>query len=472
MKNYIFLFLQLLIFLFCQLKCYIVYPLKTLEEGINTMESLLSFNSTYTILEIGTPQQKVNFYFDITHSKINLTDKGCPNKNIYKRNNSSSFQIAFELEPSEQDNNTKYLVLDSLHFNNNLNLTKTLSISEYPFYYSANISQDDIYLCGNIGLSILQYDIYNSGSQQVKYYTDELKKLGASQDDDFSFLHYNNQDYLIYNVFLQSEFPDLFKGVENVSWLHPLMRAKTYELHWEISMKEIYYNNVHSKNFVTCEINPLFELILGTNDFKKNITNDFFNKYINSGICIMEEYKGYHVLGCNEGKFTNKDIKNFPTIYFSNLGLNHIFELTSGELFIKINNKWYFKIVFPVVDLDVERWILGRIFMRKYPVKFSPFSRLIGFYLKPNEGDTKIKNKSKEKKDEKNIYNKNISKNFFYIIIIIIALIFTGVGLYIGRKIFYPRKIRANELEDNYQYESKNNKEIKKDKEMKLYLIQ
>jgi len=33
-------------------------------------------------------------------------------------------------------------------------------------------------------------------------------------------------------------------------------------------MKEVYYNNVHSKENIYFELNPLFELILGTNDFK------------------------------------------------------------------------------------------------------------------------------------------------------------------------------------------------------------
>ena len=468
MKNLIFIFFSLFIFLFKQFKCYVVYPLRTLEEGINTIQSLLSFNSTYTILEIGTPPQKVNFYFDINHTQINLTDKGCTNNNLYNRNNSSSFEIAFELELSEQDNNTKYLVLDSLYFNNNINLTNKLKVEEYPFYYSSNISKNDIELCGNIGLSILPYDYYNTESQQIKYYTDKIKSLDAGKYEDFSFIHYNNQDFLISNVFLQIEFPNLFKGVEIVSWLHPSIRVKSYELHWEISMKEIYYNNVHSKNFLIFELNPLFELIVGTNDFKINITKDFFNQYINKGICSINEYKGFYVIECNENKFTKKDIKKFPTIYISNLGIHYTFELKSEELFIKINNKWYFEIVFPVIDLDVERWILGRIFMRKYPVKFSPFSRLIGFYLKSN--DDKSKNK-KVKNEEQKIYKKNIPKTIFYVIIIIIALIFTGVGLFLGKRIFYPRKMRANELEDNYQYEPKYNKEDKKNKEMKLYLI-
>ena len=121
-----------------------------------------------------------------------------------------------------------------------------------------------------------------------------------------------------------------------------------------------------------------------------------------------------------------------------NLGLKHIFELNSAELFIKINNKWYFEIVFPVKNLEYERWILGKIFMRKYPIKFSPFDRLIGFYIKSNEGETEKEKekKEKEKEIEKINNNMNSSRIYIYIIIIIVALVFTCVGLFLGKKIF------------------------------------
>ena len=111
------------------------------------------------------------------------------------------------------------------------------------------------------------------------------------------------------------------------------------------------------------------------------------------------------------------------------------------------------------------RWIIGRIFLRKYPVTFSPSSRLMGFYI-----NKEIKNE-KEKKEQKIIdeINKNKNGNYFtkdllgYIKIIIIALIFTIVGLIIGKKIFALRKKRANELmDDYYQYESEKI-DIKKD---------
>ena len=63
----------------------------------------------------------------------------------------------------------------------------------------------------------------------------------------------------------------------------------------------------------------------------------------------------------------------------------------------------------------------------------------------------------KKKDDEKSWYSNKI---FLYIIIIIIALIFTCFGLYIGKKIFFQKKRKANELiDDNYEYVGKEIKE-------------
>ena len=120
-------------------------------------------------------------------------------------------------------------------------------------------------------------------------------------------------------------------------------------------------------------------------------------------------------------------------------------------------------------DFDPVRWIIGRIFLRKYQITFSPSSRLMGFYI--NKEIKNEKEKTEEKKEQKIIdeINKNKNGNYFTkdifgcIKIIIIALIFTIVGLIIGKKIFAMRKKRANELmDDYYQYESEKI-DIKKD---------
>ena len=462
------IYFYIFFYIFKQCLNYIVYPLKVFDK-FDRIENLLSFDSTYTTLEVGTPPQKVDFYFSLNHTKVNLTDTGCKNMktniNLFNRNNSSTFQNVYELDKEYQTNNTKFLVIDSIYFHYNINLTKILKVNEYPLYYSSDITNNNIRLCGNIGLSIKQYEMYGSEPYQIKYYTDYIKSYGADQNDDFSFYHCNGQDFLAYGIFLHLEFKNIFKDVKNIAYTHPMTRKHSFIFHWEISMKEFYYNNKHFKDNVIFELNPLFELIVGTNDYGENIKNDYFNSYINKQICKMEEIKNYMIFECDANRFDVKDIKKFPKLYMSNFDLHHIFELTGEELFIKINDKYYFKIVFPLKNLEPNRWIIGKIFFRKYFAIFSPANRLIGFYINPNNGKV---NKKQTKKEEKVVDQVNANESSFtkdiikYIKIFIFALIFTGLGLLLGKRIFFKRAKRANELEDDYyQYDNNVNKSDK-----------
>ena len=144
----------------------------------------------------------------------------------------------------------------------------------------------------------------------------------------------------------------------------------------------------------------------------------------------------------------------------SNIDISFIFEFVGEELFYKLNDKYYFKIIFPFKDFEPSRWIVGRTFLRKYPTTFSPSNRIIGFYVNPidiNIEEEPDGNDNEKKDDEKSWYSNKI---FLYIIIIIIALIFTCFGLYIGKKIFFQKKRKANELiDDNYEYVGKEIKE-------------
>jgi len=225
-------------------------------------------------------------------------------------------------------------------------------------------------------------------------------------------------------------------------------------------MKEVYYNNIHFKNKIIFELNPLFEFIIGTNDYKNSIQKDFFNLYINKKVCLINELKGYNIFECDPEKFDISDIKKFPTLFMYNLDINHIFEMNGTELFFKLNNKYYFKIVFSLESNEINKWTIGKIFFRKYPTIFSSTNRIIGFYIKPNEG---IVNDNQNIERVEDIENGEIDSSL-YIKIIIIALIFTGLGLYIGKRLFFQRKKKANELTDDYyEYDSGDNKDIKKD---------
>ena len=446
-------------YLIKQITNYYVFPLKVIDK-LDKIENFLSFNSTYTILEIGTPKQIVNFYFSVNHNKMYMTDIGCRNTNLYYFNlESSSLNIIGGIDFDSDQPNNKIIFFESLYFFNDTNLSQSIEMEEYPLLLLTNFTEEvfETGICGDIGLAIMQYENYENEPDEFEYYMKYLKTL----NNYFSFFYYNGSDYLINSIFLHLEFKDLFQDVKNISWVNPILRNEM--LHWEINMKEIFYNKVHFNNKIILELNPLFELIIGTNDYKNNITKDFFNSYINKGICSMVEIDGYTLFECDEKHFDIKDIKNFPTLYMFNNDINHIFEMKGEELFHQLNNKYYFKIIFPIKDLVPSRWVIGKIFFRKYPTIFSPSNRLIGFYINPNEGIIEGLNTedNENNEDNENENNNNKSSNnriYVYIIIGVVAIIFTVLGIFIGKKIFLKKKRKANELiDDNYQYEPQNN---------------
>ena len=431
---------------------YFVFPLSS--NKFDNIENLISFNSTYTTLEMGTPPQKVNFYYYIDQSKMYMTDIGCQKTNLYNITTSNSPVVLGE--PDKDNPNSIVFLFESLLFINDTNLNQTMEMDEYPLLIKSNFDEDiaDKGMCGYIGLSIMQYEKYDSLPEEYEYYMKYLLTL----NNYFSFFHYNGQDMLVNSIFLNDEFKEYFKDIKNISWANPILRDQ--KLHWEINMKEIYYNKVHFRNKIVIELNPLFELIQGTNEYKESIQNDFFNSFINNKICSIIQVENYYIFECDANKFGINDIKKFPTLHMSNIDISFIFEFVGEELFYKLNDKFYFKIIFPFKDFEPSRWIVGRTFLRKYPTTFSPSNRIIGFYVNPIdiniEEETDI-NDNEKKDDEKSWYSNKI---FLYIIIIIIALIFTCFGLYIGKKIFFQKKRKANELiDDNYEYVGKEIKE-------------
>ena len=114
---YIFFF-----YLFQKYLNYIVYPVKSYDK-LDKIENLLSFNSTYTTLDMGTPPQKVDFYFNLEHSKMYVTNIGCKDTNLFDTEYSSSLFVLGE--PNIEDPlHSTIIAMDSLLFCCNMSLTE------------------------------------------------------------------------------------------------------------------------------------------------------------------------------------------------------------------------------------------------------------------------------------------------------------------------------------------------------------
>ena len=248
-----------------------------------------------------------------------------------------------------------------------------------------------------------------------------------------------------------------------------LMNAKIVKdskIEWSICFDEVYITKINSMN------NEIFYLekneigafyieeffTLATNEYLEEIENIFFKKYINEGICQKQRhnkinnYNSYFHFMCyiKDNKKREEFFNNFPTLTFFQKEMNYNFTFDWKDLFTIIpdNNRILFNIEF---NYGSKKWIFGKTFFKKYQLNFNSDTKLISYYTN---------NKKEYKNSEKFEYIKN--ENNKKIIIIFLVIFAFLIGIIFGKALCskYKRKIRANELEDNFSYISKDKKNI------------
>jgi hypothetical protein len=183
-----------------------------------------------------------------------------------------------------------------------------------------------------------------------------------------------------------------------------------------------------------------FGLIEGSERYFNTIYLKFFNDYLKNNICtkvMVNNESSYFYTECSN----NFNYDNFPDIIFSSIHLNYNFTLTKDDLFMKFGNKIFFLIVF---KLTPNKWGFGEIFFKKYQIYLDKEKKIYGLY-----------------KRKYNVTTTNNNKNSFLGLSIILGFLFLFSVLIIFnlyKIIKSKRKIRANELDDQYEYLSQINK--------------
>ena len=118
---------------------------------------------------------------------------------------------------------------------------------------------------------------------------------------------------------------------------------------------------------------------------------------------------------------------NFKEINFYSKVLNYTFILNVNDVFVNVNNITYFLVLFEKNKI-LNRWVLGKLFIKKYQLIFDQDKKVIDFYCNQIE-----------------------KSNLFYLIliflfIICIILILINLLLFLLKK----KKLTAIELEDTY----------------------
>ena len=181
--------------------------------------------------------------------------------------------------------------------------------------------------------------------------------------------------------------------------------------------------------------------------YQNYIENNFFNKSDIKNLCIKKKEErnalDYDIYICEENIKSKFDL--FPELKFYYQKFDYNFTFNSKDLFMKKNNKYYFKVTF--LGQGYKQWRFGLPFFMKYRLVFNQDTLTIGFY-----------NDNIKHNNDNGSYNL-LTKFWFWIIIILIlfGLIFGSIFIY--KKFFgNNRRKKANELDDEFDYEAKRDK--------------
>ena len=382
-----------------------------------TFENDIMQVNYFSKLLVGTPLLEIESLITLESNSLYITE-GL----IYNSKSSSSY---LSLKPEEgRFNNEKFErgILSSESFClDNIN-KKQSKIEKIQFMLVTKTPHYNTQFPMSIGLK--------TKDNQIKDYNliYQLKKNNYINSYSFTikFENENKGKVIIGNLPHEYEQDRFYEGAFRYTNL--VVDSKVH--YWKFNIENIYCEYDKIENNRDIELSMNYGVFVGTLIYKDIIFKKYFDERIKNKICQINVIQGtnYIYLSCNN----NLDITKFPILKFNSKILNYTFEFDYNDLFKKTNDGNYvFLIVFN--HFFNSKWTLGVPFLKKYQMIFDQDRAIIGFYIYTKENNKTI-----------NI-PKIISIIFLFIIIILI-------GLYLRSLLQKRRKIRNNEIDENYDY--------------------
>ena len=423
-----------------------------------------------------------NFYMNMSIGSNKETIKGILNmtqigfyiyENAYNYNNSSSFMkdnktkdfYKRNREQGYTSNDT--LCLDYINNIKNPKFEKCKNEKKVSFALMKSKQNNiDINLYENLSIIGLQQNDYFD-ENIVPLFIHSLKQANIIESYLFS-IEYNNEE-------IKNDFNGFLK-LGNESEISQNIEIKKFSTvrkfgfpFWGINFDQISVGlnnsfdnskeNLFQKfHYTDVEFDATLPYLIGIYEYNIYIKFNFFYQLLSDNICkymnvpINPDYSTF-VCDSKSNLFIEA-FKKFPKLFFVHIDSNSTFVLDKNDLFSynpynKSDTQIYFLVFFynheGQYDL-ITKFKLGIPFFKKYKFSFNSDDREMNFYEKLNS--------NKEKKVE----NKKLFRNIILVIIIIFLLIlFFILGVLFHRNIIkLPRKKKANELEDEYEYNPMN----------------
>lgn len=484
----LFLFeLLIIIFEFVNIKPYITLSLDTINpENIkspytkNSIHDLMFseyVSPLFTEMEIGSPTQKIplliepktndfvitsiypkedsnsSFYLNKTLFDFSEILKG---RNFFNEKKSNTFnsemcknrEIYYEFSKyNEYDTAVSEETCpahDTLYLYQDINMKNKIKLSNSRFDLVRNIVEN---VTGILGLHLL------ADRRTEVCFLNFLKKNNLTDNYNFFFdfdSNKNKKGKLIIGSFPDEIYEKKYKR-EDLSYSTSNRGYAFYNIFFDKIYIKDGNTSIYNLERKDAEICFDHDLIMAEDDYKKILENSL-KDLIEEKKCFSSDFIGIPFF-YESNKRTQRNISFFycmntvniinelkkrilPIKFFTHEYNNYTFEITSEDIIMQKGDYILIKIVFP--DFTYT-WTLGKPFSLKYNFLFNPDIKKLGFYVKS---------------DSNNSGENNTWKYAVYIILIIVLIaIFVILGIFLGKKIYgLKRKIRANEMDDDYEY--------------------
>ena len=381
-----------------------------IKEFPNFNENYLFDNNILAQLSLGTPKVNVNFLFDFNSRLTYVPDISLGG--LYS-NNSKTYKFVEDPKGFYQYG-SKYF---SYCFSQENFYIQEKLIENFNFNYLYTSRNNGTLKYGVLGF---QAPVFKD-EKNFKY---QLKKNGLTDDHIFQ-IHYLNENS-----------GEIIIGTKpyNSNYIEVITSFEYGYKNIFIKFEKIIYNDIEEKN-PRIIMNYNLRGIIVKNSYFNLINETFFFPLVEKKKCKYEYMNytdnKYIYFVCDE----DIDTKNFKELNILNTKLNYTFKLTHKDLF-KVYNKKKYCLVFHDLS-SPTKWSLGQIFFEKYPMIINEESKIAIYQFKNNN----------------NYFIIVVIILLIGLLIIIIILSFVIVKLIKNK----PRRIRANELEDeNYDYKPLN----------------
>ena len=455
-------------------KSYFIFPLKYLddsnyifkndqnvEEPEKQMKDIY-YRNIMTKIEIGSPKQEIplfiktnsdKFYITSIIPSVNSTEKNSDyylfsNDDFYDETLSESY-----IEGTCRINKYSFYPYDEIcesteSINFYINKDNILKV-EFPITLVRNIDEN---IPGYIGLLNNDLEYHTTDNLFTRAYK---KKLITNYNWFFDFDEINPlTQKLKGNLIIGGEPHEIFPNKYSFNDLEVTSSYKTSLRDWRLLVDSIYIDNSTEKytkiNGRIVDLNYDIYNIITTMEFHNIIKKLIMDELIKEKKCFKSNFTQnlYKKLNLSF-YYCDKSIKStlyekIPNLKFTSIALNITFELTKEDLFYETEKFIYFMIIF--ANEPNTNWIMGQMFTLKYHFCFKNDIQQIGLYKKISNNEEN-ENKDINNKDSNNGLS---TEAMIAIIVVIDAIIFLIIGMFLGKIIFGKKrkKIRGDELQD------------------------